>query len=47
MSREIKRELYRQGRYQFKAPPVYCAMWGEESWIDYIDACKGWRPQMP
>ena len=34
---EAKRELYRNGNYKFKPPPVHHTWWTEDDWIHYID----------
>lgn len=47
MSDAIKRALYEQGRYQFPVPPVCHDRWTEQDWFNYVDGCRGWRPQMP
>jgi hypothetical protein len=45
LSLEEKRELYRIGKYKFKAPPVHSSGWREDDWIRFIDAYGGWlRP---
>ena len=42
LSYEQKIELYNDGKYRFKAPPVCTARWDTGAWIKWIDACKGW-----
>ncbi len=39
---EEKKEKYASGQYRFKAPPVCTALWGEASWIRWIDSGHGW-----
>lgn len=47
MSPAIKRALFRDGRYVFRAPGVCTYYWDADDWIKWIDAGKGWRPQQP
>ena len=39
-----KRIMYKNGQYQFKAPPVCTAQWDIDAWIKFVDTCNGWRP---
>jgi hypothetical protein len=37
-----KFQAYRRGLYKFRPAPVCIAHWDERSWINHIDACRGW-----
>ena len=40
-----KRAMYEAGEYVFSVPPVPSSLWSSDSWIAWIDACNGWRPE--
>lgn len=42
LSQEEKLVKYHAGEYRFEVPPVYCGNWDDESWVKWIDTCKGW-----
>lgn len=42
MNENVKRELYRLGRYSFPPPPVLTVNWSMDSWIKYIDINGRW-----
>jgi len=33
---------FRAGLYKFPPPPISHAYWGEDRWVDYIDAYGEW-----
>lgn len=43
LSLERKQELYKAGKYLFKAPPVSHHLWTDSDWITYIDNHHGWQ----
>lgn len=47
MSHAIKLALLADGRYVFKCQPVTTYYWDDNDWVAWVDACKGWRPQLP
>lgn len=42
LSKELKRQLYRAGRYQCEPPQVPPPPWAEKDWIKYIDKQGSW-----
>jgi len=46
-TQEQKMEMYKNGEYRFKAPPVCTGRWDDAAWIAFIDAYDGWTPKEP